>query len=179
VTNVAVGLDQWVIAKRWSSGPGDAAKPSWTERKLPYSPRSNACLVTSGLSGCIAVGLVSEKLFCLAHVYSGCEKGNWADYKHQLDLPLAVMGAKSITDVKLGYSDDVDKKNDTFLLLEGWARAVNANVEAKNVGGAVLMRPESASVTFTGKSSLTDTDYTQAAPVLQSRAFITNWGKLS
>jgi hypothetical protein len=179
VTNVAVGLDQWVIAKRWSTGPDDAAPKNFMERRLAHSPRSNACLVTSGLSGCIAVGLVSQQSFCLAHVYSGCEKSNWASYKHQLDLPVAVMGAAAIATVMLGYSDDVDTRKDTFLLLEGWARNLGKPIETKNVGGAVLMRPESASVTFTGKSNLADTDYTQAAPVLQSRAFITNWGKLS
>ena len=63
---VKVGLDEWMA--------GDASKTD---------------LITDGLSGCVAVGLAGNGRVALSHVFSGCDAGNWEDYRTRLDEALA------------------------------------------------------------------------------------------
>jgi hypothetical protein len=112
------------------------------------------------------------------HVYSGCNPSNWVDYKYQLELPPAVMD-DTITNAYIGYSDDADLKQPTFDLVSGWVRTLTHQIENKNVGGAVLMRPENDRVAFVTKANLNAKEYEQAAPLLQAAPFIANWGQLS
>jgi len=69
---VKIGIDQWVIAQ--------------TE--------NDTVLLTDGLSGCVALVLESDKLFCLAHVSSECNATNWHNYKIQLRTLLTKMSEK-------------------------------------------------------------------------------------
>ena len=64
-TQVKVGLDQWLV--------GDTQQVD---------------LITDGLNGCVAVGIVAGNKVSLAHVYSGCDKANWNEYEKGLDEAL-------------------------------------------------------------------------------------------
>lgn len=67
---VKVGVDQWAIA----------TIASGTE------------LLTEGLSGCVALALISDSRFALAHVSSDCDDSNKAAYLVQLQLLFSRMG---------------------------------------------------------------------------------------
>lgn len=77
-TQVKVGLDQWLV--------GDGQQVD---------------LITDGLNGCVAVGIVAGNKVSLAHVYSGCDKTNWNEYEKGLNEALgahdpgALKGAKA------------------------------------------------------------------------------------
>lgn len=66
---VKVGLDQWIVTS--------VTKP--------------VDLITNGLSGCVALGMVSPEQFCLAHVFSDCTEKTWAEYEPQLENLFQVM----------------------------------------------------------------------------------------
>ncbi|MBV8275869.1 MAG: hypothetical protein JO170_11515 [Verrucomicrobia bacterium] len=71
---VKVGLDQWVL----TSNQGN---------------KQQVHLVTSGLSGCVALALASKKQRCLAHVFSDCNEknNNFRAYAEKLKIPLESM----------------------------------------------------------------------------------------
>ncbi len=89
---VKVGLDEWVVVSRGALG-----------RQVD--------LCTAGLSGCVAVVLMSAGQACLSHVFSACDNdGAWTLYQHQLELPVTVMRQISpVTSAALVYSEGTPK----------------------------------------------------------------------
>jgi len=173
---VAVGLNQWAIANRWSTGKHDAAPMTFADKrqKREFSKVSKVRLATSGLSGCIAVGLLSDDKFCLMHVYSDCNKTNWPEYNERMAECASRMG--QITDAFVGYSDDVDLKNETYSLVSEWVGKVTTSVECSKVGGAVQMRPATDRVSFDAADK---DDYVDASAVKDAGTFVKSSGWLS
>jgi hypothetical protein len=173
---VKIGLNEWAIANRWSTGAHDAAPLSFVEKRAnrSFSKVSKVRLVTSGLSGCIVVGLFSEDKFCLMHVFSGCNETNWDQYQEQMAKCTTMMGGP-ITTAYVGYSDDVDKKNDAYNLVSQWAATVTTEVDSRLVGGAVVMSPANDRVSF-NEAKLDD--YKDAKAVDDAGTFIQHSGPL-
>ena len=79
-----VGLDQWIVA----------------------NVSEHVDLVTNGLSGCVALGLMGSEQFGLAHVFSDCTEKTWAEYERQLEILLGVMEKKEkLKDASLTISE--------------------------------------------------------------------------
>lgn len=61
---IRVGLDQWIVVNGVNQdGPG--------------KPPQRVGLNTSGLSGCVAIGMRWGNMLSLAHVYSDCKNETW------------------------------------------------------------------------------------------------------
>jgi hypothetical protein len=173
---VKIGLNEWAIANRWSTGAHDAAPLSFAEKrdKRQFSKVSKVRLVTSGLSGCIAVGLLSEDKFSLMHVFSDCSKTNWDQYQEQMAKCATMMGGP-ITSAFVGYSDEVDLKNDAYNLVSQWAATVTTEVDSRLVGGAVVMSPATDRVSFNAAKL---DDYKDAKAVVDAGTFVQHSGPL-
>lgn len=92
---VAVGLDQWVCIRR--------IRPT--------------TLITSGLVGCVGLILESPIFLCVAHVSDGFER-EWESYRHQLELPVAIMGA--VTKATIVVSSRLGPMQQRIELLQKW-----------------------------------------------------------
>ena len=97
MTYIWVSIDEWLIIEK-SSGNG---------------------LVTTGLSGCVGVALMTRNRCLMAHVSSACGLKNWRTYKPKLmEMIRSLKTAdESVTEAKLVYSDD--QETELALMLRG------------------------------------------------------------
>jgi hypothetical protein len=97
MTHIWVTIDEWLVI---GNGTGHG-------------------LVTAGLSGCVAVALVTSSRCLLAHVFSACELKTWRTYKPKLMEMVRALkdDGEKMTQAALVYSDD--KETERVLLLRG------------------------------------------------------------
>jgi hypothetical protein len=118
---VKVGLDQWVVV----------------------GTQGGVELITTGLSGCAALGLLNREksFFSLAHVFSGCDnETKFQQYKIQLGNLVHAMGGKGIEEASLTISEGTPK----FLpdALEKWLK------EDQHVGKIFPSRASGCRLTY-------------------------------
>ena len=151
---IRVGLDQWVIVSPSSAG---------------YA----MSLCTDGLSGCVALAFVSSAQACLAHVSSDLNADNWPAYRHQLELPCAVMG--KLTQVRLVHGDH--QQTPRVTLLQKWALDKTENVQIVKGSGMLVSSDGGGGWSYHVKTT-GDRNYTDYVSTTTT-AKMDNWGKLS
>lgn len=154
---VVVGLDQWVNI-----------------RKIRFTK-----LCTSGILGCVGLVLESPNFICATHIFDGFEK-NWDAYRHQLDLPIAVMG--NVTQATLVISSKIKPIMAREKLLREWLISQNINTAETLLGNGFIVRK-----TMTGAWNIDLKDPSNRFQFLsqsnivasESGPYVDNWGKLS
>ncbi|MGO1000143.1 hypothetical protein [Lysobacter sp. CA196] len=136
-THVKVGADEWLVA--------DAG---------------NTRLMTDGLSGCVAIGLVKGDKIALAHVYSDCSEknGNWGVYEEALNKAWETsgFGGADKANAFLVYSDPSDR----WLAgkIEGWLEHKGFEPESAMAPGCSIGRSDGV-LDFSLKSERNKLEY--------------------
>lgn len=136
-THVKVGADEWLVA--------DAGKTR---------------LMTDGLSGCVAIGLVKGDKIALAHVYSDCSEknGNWGVYEEALNKAWesSGFGGADKANAFLVYSDPSDQ----WLAgkIEGWLEDKGFEPESAIASGCSIGRSDGV-LDFSLKSERNKQEY--------------------
>lgn len=152
--SVVIGLDQWAVA----------------------STTRYVTLCTSGIIGCVGLALISKNFVCLTHIYDGFEK-SWDSYRHQLDLPFAVM--RNVDQAVIVTSSHIH--NHRAELLEKWLPTKLVNNVVRLTSNGVVVRKTQSGWRVETKAEAGDTYFrnTKVVTVAGSEKIIDNWGKLS